>query len=187
MNQRRLILVTGMPGSGKTTLACIMSRSGYKVQTMGDIIRKLADERGLEPSPLNLGHVAEEIRRINGDSAVAERCVGKLRNEDSNFVVVDGIRSLKEVQVFKEEIEDSTLIAIHASPKTRLSRLKDRGRSDYPKDLKTFKERDERELEFGVGSAIAMSDYLLINEGSINDLECSLRDLMERINEAWLK
>jgi dephospho-CoA kinase len=42
MAQRRLILITGMTGSGKTTLSGIIRETGLKVVTMGDVIRDLA-------------------------------------------------------------------------------------------------------------------------------------------------
>ena len=180
----QLILITGMTGSGKTTLARYAEEHGYSIVTMGDVIRDLAKERGLEPTPRNLGLVAKYIRREEGDAAVARRCIERLRREEGARVVVDGIRSLKEVDAFMEAHSDISLVAIHASPKTRFLRLKRRGRSDDPKDWKAFSERDRRELSFGVGSAIAMAGQMIVNEGSQPDLKRAFEWLMEGLNEA---
>lgn len=184
MPRSRLILITGMTGSGKTTLARYAEEHGYRVVTMGDVIRDLAKERGLEPTPRNLGLVAEDIRREEGDASVARRCIEKLRREEEARVVVDGIRSLKEVDAFREAHSNISLVAVHTSPKTRFLRLKRRGRSDDPKDWKAFSERDRRELSFGVGSAIAMAEHMIVNEGSLPELKKAFEGLMEGLNEA---
>jgi len=180
----RLILITGMSGSGKTTLARYAAERGYEVTTMGDVIRELARERGLEPTPRNLGLVAEGIRREGGDAAVAERCIEGLRRRDADRVAIDGIRSLEEVEAFREAFSDAPLLAIHASPRARFLRLKARGRSDDPGGWEAFAQRDRRELGFGVGSTIALAEHMIVNEGSLRDLKRAFEGLMERMDEA---
>lgn len=180
MARKRLLLITGMSGAGKTTLAGFFEGIGFKAVTMGDVIRGLAEERGLEPSPENLGALAKEIRRVGGESAVAERCVEKLRETEGDDFVVDGIRSTVEVGVFRASF-DTVLIAVHASQETRYRRLRGRGRTDDPPDMETFKERDQRELGFGLGRAIAQADHKIVNEGTLEDFERSFEELIEQM------
>jgi dephospho-CoA kinase len=181
--RKKLLLITGMSGAGKTTLAGFFEGIGFRIITMGDVIRGLAEERGLEPSPENLGALAKEIRRVGGESAVAERCVEKLRRMEGDDFVVDGIRSVVEVGVFRASF-DAVLIAVHASQETRFRRLRRRGRTDDPADMETFKERDQRELGFGLGRAIALADYKIVNEGAIEDFERSFEGLIEQMGLA---
>lgn len=181
MSPKRLILITGMTGSGKTTLAGLFKSHGYRVITMGDVIRDLAEEKGLEPTSSNLAALAERIREEGGDAAVAERCVEKLRKMEDDRIVVDGIRSMVEAEVFRAFF-DIVLVAIHASPETRYHRLRVRKRTDDPMGWETFKRRDERELGFSVGWAIAMSDHMIVNEGTLEDLECAFEGLMVRFD-----
>jgi dephospho-CoA kinase len=178
--RKRLILITGMSGSGKTTVAEMFQKEGYSIITMGDVIRELATERGLEQTPQVLGSLAKEMREEHGDGAVAVECVKKLQKTDEDLVVVDGIRSLAEVDVFKESF-DAVLVATHASPETRFKRLNERGRSDDPNDLRVFRERDMRQLGFHMGWAIGLADHMIVNEGSIEDLRNVFRDLMEKL------
>lgn len=170
------MLITGMAGSGKTTFAQFFQEHGFNVLTMGDVIRRLAEERGMSLDSVSLGNLAEEVRRKEGEGIVAKQCLKIIKKEEYSRVVIDGIRSLDEVEVFRRDYS-SKLIAIHASPRTRFKRLSVRGRSDDADEEKIMIERDLRELRFGLGSAIAMADYMVINEGSIQDLRRKFEEL----------
>lgn len=174
---RKLVLITGMSGSGKTTLAKFFASKSYKLLNMGDVIRNLAKQLDLEPRPSTVGKLAQDIRRKGGESAVAIECVKFLKSKYDGKTVVDGIRSLEEVDTFKAEF-DVTLVAVHASPKTRFDRLRRRGRSDDPNDYIQFLIRDRRELGFGLGNAVAMADYMIVNEADIPHLRQEMERLM---------
>jgi dephospho-CoA kinase len=180
---KRLILITGMSGSGKTTLANHFRDRGVAVVTMGDVIRGLAWEKGLPPTPENLGRLATGIREEGGDDAVAKLCVEKINSMADDIVLVDGIRSIREVEVFSKEFEVA-LVAVFSPQKTRYDRLMARGRSDDPQDMATFKVRDDRELGFSLAHAIALADYTILNEGSLEDLEKEFESLLSRLG--WM-
>jgi dephospho-CoA kinase len=177
---KKLILITGMSGSGKTTLANKFRARGVATVTMGDVIRGLAREKGLSPTPENLGRLAIEIRDEGGDPAVANLCVEKINDLPDDMVLVDGIRSIKEVEVFDDKFE-VVLVAVFTSQKTRFARLSARGRSDDPKELTTFKNRDDRELSFSLSHAIALADFILRNDGSLEDFENEFENLLTLI------
>ena len=56
------------------------------------------------------------------------------------------------------------IVAVHASPRTRFSRLSTRGRRDDPKSWEEFVARDMKELGFGIGDVIALADVMVVNE-----------------------
>jgi dephospho-CoA kinase len=180
LTDRRLLLITGMPGSGKTTFADMLRDRGYKVFTMGDVIRHEIRMRNLEPTPENIGRMAEDIRKVDGEEAVAKRCIPLIIGEPNNKVALDGVRSLDEVYVFEEAFDVFT-VAVHADPDTRYMRLKNRGRSDDPTNRQVFRERDHRELSFGMGNAIAMSDYIITNENGFESLEMGLEKVLKKL------
>ena len=179
-SQRLLLLITGMAGSGKTTLSDMLRENGYSLFTMGDVIRHEVRMRNQPPTPENLGKMAEQIRKTGGDAAVARKCIPLIIGEPNNRVALDGVRSLDEVYAFQEAF-NTFLVAVHASPESRYQRLKGRGRSDDPSNRQIFRERDRRELSFGMGNAIALSDYIILNDDGLDNLERELDKLIRKI------
>ena len=170
MNAKKVLGIVGMPGSGKAIARKVAEELGYGTVVMGDVIREEVRKRGLKATPENLGLVMIEIRRKFGPNVVAERSVEKIKRLKQGVVVIDGIRSLEEVEFFRKIFPNLKLIAIHSSPKTRFKRLRMRGREDDPKSWDEFCERDKRELKVGIGDAIATSDFMVVNEGTKESL-----------------
>jgi dephospho-CoA kinase len=119
------------------------------------------------------------LREEKGPGVVAELCVPKIKEAGSKIVIVDGIRSLDEIEAFKRHFSNFLLIAIHSSPETRFKRLFRRRRSDDPGNWETFVERDSRELSVGLGSVIATADYLIVNDGTKSQLRRKVRKVLE--------
>jgi dephospho-CoA kinase len=162
--------LAGMPGAGKGVFRKTIQKLGYPVVTMGDVVREEVQRRNLEPTPENLGKTMLNLRELEGPAVIAKRCIPKLENLTGPVVVIDGIRSLVEVNEFKKHFPNFVLLAIHASPQTRYKRLVRRKRSDDPQDWETFMQRDQRELGIGMGAVISVADYMIINEGTIRHL-----------------
>jgi dephospho-CoA kinase len=173
--------IAGMPGAGKGVFRRNVQRMGYPVVTMGDEIREEVKRRNLKPTPQNLGKVMLDLRETEGAAAVAKRCIPKLENKLGRLIVIDGIRSLFEVEEFRKHFPNFVLLAIHTSPNTRYKRLIRRRRSDDPTDWETFMERDLRELRVGMGSVISLADYMIVNESSISVLKQKILQFVKRI------
>jgi len=179
---KRVIGISGMPGAGKGVAACSASKLGLKVLVLGDVIREETERRGLEPTPKNVGAVMLQLREEEGSAAVAKRLSPKIEESSSTTVIVEGIRSLDELTELRSKYEVVT-VAIHASPETRFRRLLSRGRSDDPKDMATFNERDLRELKVGLGEVIALADIVLVNEGNVEELQASFKQILIKLNQ----
>lgn len=188
MKADKLIVgLVGMPGSGKSLVVEVAQQRGYAVVTMGDVIREETLKSGLELNPVNVGKVMLELRKINGEGVVAQKCIPKIEVQKGRKILVDGLRSLHEVEVFKAHFREFSLIAIHASPETRFIRLLRRGRSDDPKNWETFHERDQRELSVGLGNAVAMSENLVVNDGTPAETQEQVKEILRRTEEKWVK
>jgi dephospho-CoA kinase len=180
LTEKTVICVAGMPGAGKDIVREVFRELGLPIVIMGDEVRAEAERRGLPPTPENLGKIMLQLRTEEGPKVLARRCLPKIKAINSQIVVIDGIRSLDEMAEFRNEFPDLRIFSVHASPKTRYERLVKRGRSDDPKDWKTFTERDKRELSVGLGNVIATADVMVINEGTLEAFKQELLQLLNR-------
>ena len=57
MDDKLIVGLAGMPGSGKSIIVKVAKECGYDVVVMGDVIREEAERRCLEPNPENLGKI----------------------------------------------------------------------------------------------------------------------------------
>jgi dephospho-CoA kinase len=187
MKDTLVIGLAGMPGAGKSVVVNVAKASGYGIIVMGDAVREEAQKRHLEPSPENLGKIMLELRQKEGNSIIAKRCIPKIEKTKENKVIVDGIRSPSEVEEFKKHFLKFSLIAIHSSPETRFKRLYHRKRSDDPENWEIFHERDKRELSVGLGNAIAMAEYLIVNEEEREVVKEKIKKVLRKVEEKWMK
>jgi len=149
------------------------------------VIRQETIKRGLELKPLNVGKVMLELRQESGNYVIAQKCIPKIKEQTSPKVLVDGLRSLFEADIFKEHFAKFNMVAVHASPQTRFSRLSSRRRSDDPAEWKVFQERDMRELGVGLGNVIAMAEQVIVNDNSFEHVKAKVKESLERIEEKW--
>ena len=175
-----VIGTVGLPGSGKGEAATVASEKGVPVVTMGDVIREECRDRGLDPAEHH-GEIARQLREEHGPAAVAERSLPAIREQliDSETVLVDGLRSDVEVEHFEEALGDEFLLAsIEAPFEVRAKRLGARGRdtSDLTRDA--LREREERELGFGMGEAMQMADIVIENTDSLETYRARIRHLL---------
>ena len=162
-----IIAITGMPGTGKALASNVARELGLPVYVLGDVIRNEAKAKGILPTGENLGKLMLEIRKKEGKGIVARKLIPIIKKERNKFVIVEGIRSLEEVKELRNFC-NVVILGIHSSPVQRFQRLSKRGRSDDPKSWNDFAERDERELKVGIGNVIALSDFMILNDSTID-------------------
>lgn len=169
----KVIAFCSYPGGGKSTAIESIKDLGIII-TMGDVIRNEAKKRNVEPTGENLGKIAKEIREIGGQDIIAIKCVDLIKKKNEEVIFIDGIRSISEVNVFRK-IWKFPIIAIEIDEKKRSQRLFNRARSDDPKNLEDLRERDKREIEFGLHDVLSKADYIIKNDSTIEDLKRKTR------------
>ena len=179
--ERAVVGIVGLPGSGKSEAAAVAEELGVPVVTMGDVIRAACRERGLDPATHH-GQVAQQLRAENGPAAIAEASLPSIEEglADAGLVLVDGIRSDVEVERFESAFGDVfTLVSVETPFETRAERLDMRGRdADSDEGGESLAERDERELEFGMGEAMDRAGITLENTGSLGQFHDRIRELL---------
>ncbi len=177
----KLIIITGMPGAGKSGIAEAFHNVGVPVIVMGDVIREETRRRGLEPNPENTRKVMLELREKGGPGAVASFCIDELKGLETDTVVIEGCRSIAEIDVFDDCADKVVIVCVHTSPKERFRRLRERNRDDAPPSWDVFRERDIREISVGLGAVIALSDIMIVNDGTLLEFQKQSAELVKRL------
>jgi len=174
----KIIGLSGMPGSGKGVFVEIAKKKEWDVVRMGGVVWDFVKKKGLGLSDENVGRVADEERKKFGYCIWAERTLPLIKNEET---VIDGIRSVEEVRVFKKHFPDFIVVSIHSSPGTRFQRIMKRKRVDDIFSKEKFDERDKRELSWGIGEVIALSDVMIVNEVGADEFKRNIEKVLEEI------
>ena len=177
-----IVCLTGMPGSGKSTIVSALKSKGIETLNLGDGVRAEAKRRNLEPSGENLGKIMLQLREKNGPGAIANLLTDQIQKSKSNIIIIDGIRSIAEIEVLKN-VGSVKLLSIEATADTRFRFLKARGRSDDPETKEKFAERDNREISVGIDKSISIADETISN----NDLTLDeLTELAHTVIKKWI-
>jgi len=166
-----VVSIVGMAGSGKSEVARVFERNGFKRIRFGDITDEEIKKRGLELNEENERNVRQQLRKEHGMAAYAKLNLPKIDAMlKSSDVVVDGLYSWEEYTLLKSRYgDDFHVVAIWTSPEMRYNRLSKR--KVRPLTKEEAKSRDVAELEnTNKGGPIAMADFTIINETSLEDL-----------------
>ncbi|MCQ2086080.1 MAG: AAA family ATPase [archaeon] len=174
----RLIVTVGMPGSGKEEFLTAVKELGHQSIRMGDVVREFYTERNLEDNSLSISQFADIERKRHGFDIWARRTVEKI---SELTLMIDGCRSMDEIEVYRKVTGDVRIIGILASPKTRYKRLVARARDDAPKDIYEFQTRDRREINWGLAEALVLADHVIVNESSLGDFKDNVEKTIKEV------
>jgi len=176
----------GRIGSGKDAVVDYLSEK-YNLPSVsvGDIVRKMAEEKGLSLSRENLEQIASESIRKHGKEFFMKRVIEHIREKGWNRAGVTGIRTPDNVRYLKQEMGEN-FILFHVyidDPHIRYKRLTRRGREGDPQSYHDFLEQDHNEEEtFHIKQAAAMADYSLDNSGTLKDLHSQIDEIMPGVS-----
>jgi dephospho-CoA kinase len=178
----KIIAIVGMAGSGKSEVAQVFEEAGFKRVRFGDVTDDEVKKRGLTLNEENERKVRQELRREHGMAAYALLNVPRIdEGLKSSDVVVDGLYSWEEYVLLKTQYGATLkLVAVYASPATRHMRLGTR--KVRPLTPAEAEERDRTEIENShKGGPIAVADYTLINESSLESLQKDTAHLLGQL------
>jgi dephospho-CoA kinase len=175
----KVVSIVGMAGAGKSEVARLFEGNGFVRIRFGDITDEEIGKRGLELTEKNERYIRELLRQEHGMAAYAKLNLPRIDSAlEHSDVVIDGLYSWEEYTFLKNYYgEEFYVVAVWASPKTRYARLS--GRLNRRLTVGEASSRDRTEIEnINKGGPIAMADFTIINEFSLENLENETRKII---------
>lgn len=173
----KLIVVTGMPASGKNVVAQYAGTKQYPHFSTGDFVRAEILKRGCKGDPESSAKISTELRGADG-LGVTRMAIEEALRREADIVFLEGVRSWPEVQLIRSKL-DCTLVAVVAPRRIRLNRVRQRGREDD--SVQYFDNRDQREIDYGVAVCIALADAYILNDGTMDEALGQLDEIVKKI------
>ncbi len=172
----KIIAVVGMCGSGKSEAVKYFVENGYKRVYFGEVVINEVKRLGLEVNEHNERATRENLRKEFGMGAMAVKSLPIIDEfmKHSN-VVVESLYSWEEFKILKEKFGEAfKLLTIYTTKALRYERLLKR--QIRPLSYDESKSRDLSEIEkLEKGGPIAYTDYLIMNDGSLDEMNEELK------------
>ena len=185
-----IIGITGGLGSGKGAVADSFKEKGFRCFSLSDEIREIAKQKGIEITRENLQDLGNKLRDAVGSDVLARFAALRILFNHYDRAVVESIRNPAEVNYLKGNLKDFFLIGVDASAETRYGRVSERAREKDPITWEDFlktdsRDRGEGEADSGqaVGKCLNLTDYLISNEGNLQDLGVKCNEVYKKITE----
>jgi dephospho-CoA kinase len=181
----KVVATVGRNASGKDAFVeRLASKYHVPLFSMGDIARELADREGLPLTRENLHKMSEHHMKKYGQYFFADRIIQKILSTHLSYSAVTGIRPHSDVIRFRETF-GSDFILVHVlvtDDRVRFERVRARASERDTKSYDQFLEYDRKEeLLFQSSRAAAAADYIIKNDGTLDEFYASVDDFAERI------
>lgn len=182
----KMIAIVGMNGAGKTVAVDYLTGKGHPKVYFGGMIYKEMNKRGIEwvPDGEREKEFREEIRREEGKDWVVRQVIAEAKDliaAGQKRIILDGVYSWTEYKALKHEFPKCvTVVAVVIDKQRRYKQAAARPERAFTPAA--IRERDRSEIEnLEKGGPIAAADYYILNNGTVEDLQQRLDEIMKEI------
>ena len=185
--QQIIIGITGTLGAGKGTVVEYLKNKGFKHFSVSGFLNSEIVKRGLVPDRVKQREVANEYR-AKGPLTLMEAVYesAKTAIEAGENVVIESQHTAAEVR-FIQSMGGVELI-VDADLRTRYARITKRGSEKDNVTFEQFSKEQEWEMSQkdpnmnNLGSAIAIADFHISNDGTLEDLYRQVDEVLVKIH-----
>jgi dephospho-CoA kinase len=178
----KIIGVVGEIGSGKDeVLKYLRAKYGVPFLSTGDIVRKMAQEDGVEGTRDNLEAISRRCFQDMGKGCFVRMAGEEILRQDWKVAGVSGVRTPDDVEYLRKTFsKDFTLVRVDIKdPLVRFARILKRHEERDPLTFEAFQLQDSKEEEtFNISRAVAMADCSVDNGGSLASLHAEIDSMV---------
>lgn len=162
-----IIAITGPSCAGKTSACDFFKEKGCtQIIHASSIVRKRYEMEKVNTPMLDF--VKNEYKKKGKRTFAKDFLSYAEKLNKNNHIIIEGIRSVEELLIFKKNFSDVYCLGIFADTKTRFERNKIRNQRDNITDYSQFLRKDFTEYSFGISTLMAeYCDKMIINENSV--------------------
>lgn len=178
----KIVAIVGMCGAGKSVASEYFESIGYKKVYFGGITYDKLAEAGIERTPESEKKMREDLRKEYGMGCYAILSLPKIKEyHKTSNVVIDDLYSWSEYKALIEEFGNNViLVGVVVDKEIRYSRIAIRPGRSYNREEAI--DRDLSELEnLEKGLPIAYADYYIFNNGTIDEYQSRLKEIVKQI------
>ncbi len=179
-----VIGITGTIGAGKGTVVDYLVKNyGFQHYSVREFITEEIKHRGLPVNRDTMTQVSNDLRSQHGASYTVDELYRRAVSSGQDSII-ESVRTLGEVEVLRKH--GAALLAVDADTRLRYERVSKRASETDRISYEKFLSDEAREstssnpAEQNLPECIKQADFLLTNNGSIEDLS---RQVDEAINK----
>lgn len=182
-----IVGIAGSFGSGKgTVVAYLFEEKGFHHYSVSDFLKEEIARRSLPMNRDAMTMLANELRAQHGPHYLINTLYQRSLQEGGN-AIIESLRNVAEVQRIKEL--GGIVIGVTADSDIRYKRAYARGSVKDNVSYQEFLEQEKREsnpndqTKQDIFGALKESDFIINNDGTLEELHAKIDDVLERIKK----
>jgi dephospho-CoA kinase len=183
-----IIGITGTLGGGKGTIVeYLIENQKYNHYSVRSVLIEKIQERGMIVNRDSMTSVANELRAKHSPSYIVDLLYERAQKAGKN-AIIESIRTPGEVESLKSKGE-FYLFAVDADPHVRYQRIVQRNSETDQVSFDEFLSNENREMQStdpnkqNLLKCREMADFIINNDGSIEDLNLQVSKIIEQITK----